>query len=179
MPEADVLSPQTSTENQGAKILLEWESPARVFVPKDEKYVRTVLWVLLAIGVVLVFFKEFLLYAVFLALAFVSYVLRTVPPGEVTHKITEHGLVSATHDYLWKDLKDFWFTQRSDYFVLNVNTNLRFPPRLFLLFPKNDPSVSKEQIVSLLSSHISFRELPPENTVDKLMDSLSQKFSLS
>ncbi len=178
MPESASL-PITQNINSATKVLLEWDSPARVFVPKDEKYIRTVLWVLLAIGVVLVFFKEFLLYAVFLALAFVSYVLRTVPPEAVSHKITEHGLVSAAHDYLWKDLKDFWFTQRSDYFVLNVNTNLRFPPRLFLLFPKNSSPVSKEQIVALLSSHISFRELPPENTVDKLMDTLSQKFSLS
>jgi hypothetical protein len=169
----------TQSINEATKVLLEWESPARVFVPKDEKYIRTVLWVLLAIGIVLVFFKEFLLYAVFLALAFVSYVLRTVPPDSINHRITEHGLVSATHDYLWKDLKDFWFTQRGDYFVLNINTNLRFPPRLFLLFPKNNATVSKEQLVPLLSSHISFRELPPENTVDKLLDTLSQKFNFS
>lgn len=178
MPESASV-PITQNINSATKVLLEWDSPARVFVPKDEKYVRTVLWVLLAIGVVLIFFKEFLLYAVFLALAFVSYVLRTVPPEFVSHKITEHGLVSATHDYLWKDLKDFWFTQRQDFLVLNVNTNLRFPPRLFLLFPKNSSSVSKEQIVTLLSSHISYRELPPENTVDKLMDTLSQKFNFS
>lgn len=177
MPESAANQPPP--ENFPTEVLLEWESPARVFVPKDEKYVRTVLWVLLAVGVILVFFKEFLLYAVFLSLAFVSYVLRTVPPETVTHKITSHGLVSGGHDYLWKDLKDFWFTERAHYPVLHINTALRFPPRLFILLPENSTQVSRGKIMELLSPHISFRELPPENSVDKLLDILSQKFNLS
>ena len=177
MPESTAGS--TVYENQATQVFLEWESPSRVFVPKDEKYIRTILWVLLAVGIILIFFKEFLLYAVFLALAFVSYVLRTVPPETVDHRITEYGLVSATHDYLWKDLKDFWFTQRANYIILNINTNLRFPPRLFLLFPENSSVVSKEKLVKALSSHIPFRELPPENGMNKIFDNLSQKFNIS
>lgn len=174
--------PETAEGPQIANLdnaLPEWESPTRVFVPKDEKYIRTILWVLLAIGVILVFFKEFLLYAVFLALAFVSYVLRTVPPLTVSHRITEGGLVSGDHNYLWRELKDFWFTQRGEYLILNINTSLRFPSRLILLLPKSDPKVSKELVTETLSRHVTFRELPPENSVDKIFENLSQKFNLS
>ena len=169
----------TVPENQITKVLLEWESPARVFVPKDDKYIRTVLWVLLAIGVILVFFKEFLLYAVFLALAFVSYVLRTVPPEKVSHKLTEYGLITGNHEYIWKDLKSFWFTNRGEYTILTVDTNLKFPPRLFILVPDNKSASSKSEIISILSSHILYRELPPEGPVDGIIDRLSQKFNLS
>lgn len=162
-----------------AKVLLAWQSPARVFVPKDEKYVRTVVLTLVAIGVVLVFLRQFLLYAVFLALAFVSYVLRSVPPEAVDHKITEHGLTSGHHSYLWKELKDFWFTVKGDFLILNIDTNLRFPPRLFLLLPKNDRNLAQAKFVEALSAHLPYRELPKENAVDRIFDRLSERFNLS
>lgn len=175
MPEVE----QNATSATAAKVILEWESPARVFVKKDDKYTRTILLTLLAIGLVLIFFQQFLLYAVFLALAFVSFVLRTVPPENVDHKITEYGLTSANHSYLWKELKDFWFTNRGGFLILNINTALRFPPRLFMLVGPDNENVSKDLLVATLSPHLSFRELPPDNAVDKLLDNFSQKFSLT
>ncbi|MCL5003927.1 MAG: hypothetical protein M1352_01500 [Patescibacteria group bacterium] len=179
MPQDTVNQASVGAENPSGKVLLEWESPSRVFIRKDDKYIRTVLLTLLAIGLVLIFFQQFLLYAVFLSLAFVSFVLRTVPPEKINHKITEYGLTSANHNYLWKELKDFWFTRRGDFLVLNVNTNLRFPPRLFMLIGPDNSAVTKELLISTLSLHLSFRELPPDNAVDKMLDSFSQKFSLT
>ncbi len=101
-----------------------------------------------------------------------------MPPEEVDHKVTEFGLTSAGHNYLWRELKDFWFTQKNGLTVLNIDTNLRFPPRLFLLVP-NDKSVTREVLISTLSSHLPYRELPQENFVDKIFDTLSQRFNLS
>lgn len=161
------------------EVFLEWEAPVRVFIKRDEKYTRTVIWILLAIGLVLVFFKEFLLYAVFLSLAFVSFVLRTVPPQSVGHKITEHGLTSGNHSYLWKELRDFWFTEKGDFWILNVDTNLRFPPRLFLIVPKKDKNLTQEKLIATLSKFIAYREIPQENFVDRVFDAVSQKFNLS
>ena len=159
--------------------LLEWESPVRVFIKRDAKYLRTILLSLLAIGLVLVIFQQWLLYAGFLALAFVSLVLRSVPPEKVSHKITDHGLTSGHHSYLYKELRDFWFTQKEDYLILNIDTNLRFPPRIFILVDKNDAEVKRERVIELLSAHIPYREIPVENIADKLFDLLAQKFNLN
>lgn len=133
---------------------------------------------LLVIGVILIFFQQFLLYAVFLALAFVSYVLRTVQPQQIEHRISDYGVTSGGRNYLWNELTDFWFTERGKFLVLNINTKLRFPPRLFILVATGSP-VSREQIIEALSPHITFRELPSENSVEKIFGTLSQKFNLS
>lgn len=166
-------------ESPTGKVLLEWRSPARVFVPKDERYVRTVVGALVVIGAFTIFFQQLLLYAVFLALGFVSYVLRSVPPEEVEHKVTEFGLTSGNHSYLWRELKDFWFTQNRGFAVLNIDTGLRFPPRLFLLLSEGEKVVTREKIIQTLSGHLPYRELPQENFVDKIFDNLSRRFNLS
>lgn len=170
---------EDTIEKPTGKVLLEWRSPARVFIPKDKKYVQTVILFLLFVGLVTVFFQQWLLYAVFLSLGFVSYVLRSVPPEEIDHKATEFGLTSGNHHYSWRELKDFWFTQKGGFDILNIDTSLRFPPRLFLLIGGAEKKSTREKLIQTLSPHLPYRELPQENFVDKLFDNLSQRFNLS
>lgn len=157
------------------KTLLEWVSPARVFFPKGKKYFSNLGLIILIAGIVLIFFKEFTIVVVILALAFVSYALSTVPPERLKHKITTQGLVSGEHSYFWKDLKDFWVVDVNGVPVLQIDTNLRFPGRLFLLIEK---PADKDLLVKTLSAYLPFVQQPKGNVIDVIAEKASTIFNL-
>lgn len=158
----------------GQPPLLEWEMPSRVFRKRGEDYFSKIGFTALGIGLVLIFFKEFLLLVVVLALAFVAYVLGTVPPEKIKHKITSHGVTSAGHSYLWSELKEFWLTEKEGESVLHLTTNLRFPPQLLILL---DP-LKKAKAEEILSEHLPHREAPQEGWLDKASNWAAGKLNL-
>ncbi len=130
--------------------------------------------VVFLISGVLIFFKEFLLVGVILALVFVAYINSTIEPPEFEHKITTKGVTSGGHTYLWEELKEFWMVQKNGQTVLNVDTNVRFPGRLFIVL--NEEIV--EKVRTSLSKYISFREEPKTVWLDQVTDWFSQKLQL-
>lgn len=157
------------------KTLLEWISPSRIFAPKDKKYFSNLGLVVLIAGVVLIFFKELVMILVVLALAFVAYVLATVPPEKIKHKITTQGVTSAEHNYFWKDLRDFWFTEKEGATLLHIDTSLRFPARLIILLAS---PATREALVKILSPHLPYQEKPKENAMDATADWFAAKLNL-
>ena len=154
-----------------AKDLLSWVSPGRVFRKRDKKWFTNIAILALCLIVILLFIKEFIVIGVVLALLFVYYVLATVPPEQVTHKITTQGVTSAGHAYLWRELTDFWFTKKQEQIVLNIGTKLRFPGRLIILLGEQ----SAEKIKEVLSPFTPYREIPKISWLDKMADSLYRK----
>lgn len=156
------------------KTLLEWDSLSRLFIPRDKKYFSNLGILILIAGLVLIFFKEFVIILVVLALAFVTYALSTVPPEKIHHKITSQGVVSADHSYGWKELKDFWFTEKDGITILQINTVLRFPARLIILV---DRPATKEKITANLSPFLHFNETHQEHWLDKVSSTLAEKLN--
>jgi voltage-gated potassium channel Kch len=156
------------------KTLITWTSPLRVFIKRDKKHFTNLILVVFLISLVLIFFREFLLVGVILALVFVAYVNSSVEPPEFEHKITTKGITSGGHTYLWGDLKDFWLVERGGRTVLNVDTKIRFPGRLFIVL--NDDTV--EEIKQTLSKYLSLREEQKMTGLDRLTDWFSQKLQL-
>ena len=157
------------------RTLLEWTSPSRIFVPKGKQYFSNLGLIILIAGIVLIFFKEFTIIVVILALAFVSYAFSTVPPENLSHKITTQGLVSGEHSYLWKDLKSFWVSDINGVSVLQIDTNLRFPGRLFLLTEK---PADKESIVKTLSQYLPYIQQPKESVIDTIAEKAGKALNL-
>ena len=91
-----------SRENQ--EILLLWSSPARLFKKRDKEYFTNIGAIVFLLVVILVFAREFVLIAAVLSIVFLVYVLSTVPPENVEHKITNLGIESAGHYYRWEEL---------------------------------------------------------------------------
>jgi hypothetical protein len=167
MPEEEKKTPEIQT-------LITWKSPLRVFVKRDKKHFTNLIMAVFLISAVLVFFKEFLLVGVILALVFVAYVNSSVKPPEFEHKITTKGLTSGGHAYPWEDLGDFWFVKKNGRTVLNIDTKVRFPGRLFIVL--NEERV--EEIKQNLSKYLPFREEQKVSWLDKLTDWFSQKLQL-
>lgn len=155
------------------KTLLSWKSPARPFKKRNREYFTTIGAIVFLLAVILLFLKEWLLIAVIIALMFVAYVLASIPPEEVEHKITTRGIVTGNRTYVWDDLSKFWFSQRWKQTILNVETKLRFPGQLLLLLG----DTNKDKVKEILGKYLSFEQ--PETTwMDNAAEWLAKKVPL-
>lgn len=153
--------------------LFVWEGPERIFVPRNKRWFSNVALFVIILLVVTLFFKEFLLMGVILAILFVLYILATVPPLQVEHKITSQGITTHRHSYLWEELADFWFSHKYEYTLVNIDTYLRFPGRLTLVIDDKD----KDELKELLAKYLPYREVTQEPWTDRLAEWFSNKLS--
>ena len=156
------------------KTLLEWSSPARTFKARDKEFFRTIFSLLILVVVILFFAQQFMLILAIVATAFLAYVLNTVPPEVIPHKITTQGVVTAGHGYEWKQLKNFFFSEKWGAKILNVDTVNKFPGRLMLLLGTQDQNQTKE----ILSKYLLFKESAPITWLDRASSWLSAKVPL-
>ncbi len=167
MPE-DKTPPDSPKE---VKTLLEWESASRPFKRRDAKYFTNLAIIIFVLAAILLFVQEFLLIGVLLALLFVSYVLGTVEPEKMDHKITTQGITTGNRSYLWNELNDFWFSEKYGETVLNVGTKIRFPARLLVLVP----FIDREKVKDILVEYLPFREVAPTSWMDQTVDWVTAK----
>lgn len=157
----------------GAKAVISWKSPDRVFVARSKKYftkvgLYAVVFILAAIA-----FGEFVFVGVIIAIVFMVYVLATTAPTTIEHKITNMGIISGGRPFLWEELDSFWFDKRGEDRVLLVNTNLHFPTRLIIILT----TVSERTLLDLLEKHIHFHAAPVHTMLDRWANKLQNKIS--
>lgn len=152
--------------------LYNWSSPERLFIPRNRKWFIYLFLTVLLIIVVLLFVQQFIIIAPVAAIGFVSYILATVPPHEINHKLTTEGINSGGHSYLWQEMSDFWITRKGDEKLIHIDTYLAYPKRVIILVGNAD----LEQIKQIMIQFIPFREIPKENFLDKTLNYLTEKF---
>ena len=166
MPEEAATKDEHPAAPKEVKTLFKWESPSRPFKRRDTKYFLNLGLIILVLAAILIFVQEFLLIGVLLALLFVAYVLGTVEPEGMEHKITNQGITTAGKSYIWPELTDFWFSEKHGAVILNVGTKVRFPARLIMLVPFLDRDKIKETLIE----YIPFREEVPTSWMDNTVD---------
>ncbi len=154
------------------KELYSWKAPERLFIPRNRKWYTYVILLVLILTLVLLFLQQFIIIAPILAIAFVSYVLASVQPEEIEHRLTTQGINSGNHSYLWDELGDFWFAREHTETVLHITTFLNFPRRLIFLIGAGD----KEKIKDILVQYLPFREIPKTTWLDRAANWLASKF---
>ena len=154
------------------KSLFRWQSFSRPFTKRSAKWFVYTILIVAIIILVLLFVREFFIIAPVLALAFVAYILATVPPELIENEITTQGINTANHSYIWDELDDFWITEKNNFTILYIDTLLQWPRRLILLMNDHD----KEKIRQVLARYIPYREIPKTTWLDSLADSLSSGF---
>lgn len=160
------------SEEVEVKTLYSWESAAHVFIPRGKKWITYVILLTGLIIVVLLFIREFFIIAPVLAIAFLAYVLASVPPVNIKHRITTQGVISDKHDYLWGEIYDFWFTEKHNHTILNMDLQSGFPSVAILIIDSKD----KEKIKSILLRYLPFREEHQTGWLENLGDQLSNLF---
>lgn len=156
-----------------AKAIVSWKSPVRIFKPRPQKYfVKIALFGLIFI-LAAIAFDEILLVGVIIALVFVAYVLATIEPEVIEHRITNMGVVSGGRPFLWDELDAFWFEKKGEERLLIVETRLRFPSRLIIILT----SVSERTLLDLLEKHLHFHHVPVHTLFDKWAQSLQKRIN--
>jgi hypothetical protein len=155
-------------------VLLEWSSPARPFQPHTRQYYKTAGALVFLVSVILVFIGEFLLIGVIVSLFFVIYVLSTVPPEKISHKITHLGIETAGNFHKWEEMREFWFDERSGQRMLVIQMLIGFPAHLQLLLG----TMNEEKIRHVLAERLPYKEKPERTFLDNASKWLSQKIPL-
>ena len=153
---------------------LSWKAPSRPFKKRDKDYYLTVGLIIFLLIIILFFIKEWVAVAAVLAVAFVSYVLSTVPPEEVAYEITDKGLRSFGRFYRWEELGEFWFEEKWKQKILVTSLRPPFLGRVHLMLGE----IEKEKVKQILSQSLPFREEPEKTWTEQAADWLAKKFSL-
>jgi hypothetical protein len=86
----------------------------------------------------------------------VVYSLASIPPHEITHKITNKGLNSFDNLYIWRNFIYFWVTRRGKEHVIHLEFKEKYTDvyyqRMILLAGKGD----LKQIVFEFLKHIDY-----------------------
>lgn len=154
------------------EVYLSWSSPSRLFKRRDKEYFTNIGAIVFLLVVIFIFAREFMLVIAVLALVFLIYVLSTVPPEEVTHRITNLGIESAGHFYRWDDLIEFWLEEQwgQNYMILKPYMGTR----IIILLGNVEPMKARE----LVAKHIPFREEPEKSFADTAAKWLAAKIPL-
>ncbi len=142
--------------------LFEWEAPIRQKVPFDPKsFLFIVAGCLLFVVLLAVLGNYGLMFSV-LALLFFIYVAGTVEPITVEHMIKAKGIDTMGTLYEWYMLDNFWFTVKDGQNILVVETKLRVPARLILLFDEKD----RGALFVLLQDKLEYKEIKKQGRFD-------------
>lgn len=187
MPEGkklvDTKKPKTSATTESEKkvvkpsqVLLEWVAPERLFKRKSREFYRKIAVIIIFFSLLLLVIKEFLLIGVLGVVFFVIYVFHTIPPRNITHKITTRGINYASgYLYEWDKLNSFFIEKKENTYILNVNTVDPLMGRIFLLL---SDEVDRKKLSRLLNEHISIVEDPQPTTMDRMINKITSKINL-
>lgn len=163
---------ENTVEEKQEEVYVSWESPSRLFKKRDKEYFTNIGAIVFLLSIIFVFAGEYLLIAAVLSIVFLIYVLSTVPPEPVKHKVTNLGIESAGHFYRWEELVDFWFEHQWGQTMIVARP--MFGSRIIILLG----TVSPDTVRTLIAKHIPFREQPEKTWVDNAASWLTQKIPL-
>ena len=157
-----------------ANTIISWKSPVRVFKARSRQYfVKVGLYGLVFI-LAAIAFGEFLLVGVIMAVIFLVYVLASIAPETIEHRITNMGVVSGGKAFLWDDLDSFWFEKKGEDRLLVVQTRLHFPSRLIIILT----TVSERGLLDILEKHLHYHHGPVHTLFDKWALFLQERVNL-
>ena len=156
------------------KILYSWMAQVRPFKKRDKEFWTTVIAIVILVGLILFFVKEWFLIAAIVSLTFVFYVLSTVKPEEMEYKITNRGIIYTGQTYPFEAIRQFWFSEKYGQRVVNFELQGGgLDGRLTILVGKGEEGKIKE----ILLKYLVEEEVKP-NFLDKAADWLQKKVPL-
>jgi hypothetical protein len=151
---------------------LKWSSPSRLFKKRDKEFITNIAVIVFFLMVILVFAREFGLIAAVLSIVFFIYVMSTVPPENIEHRLTNFGLESGSQYYRWETLVEFWFEEQWGQVKLVIR------PAVGTLIYALLGDQPKDKIKDIVAKQIPYREHPQKSWVDNAAHWISEKVPL-
>lgn len=152
--------------------ILLWEAPSRPFKKRNKQFYSTVATIVVLISMILFFAGQFLPIAVVISVAFLAYVLSSVPPNNVKHKVTTYGFRLEDQLYYWEEMGRFWFEDKYGQRLIKIEV-ARFPGQLTILLGEVNQSDLEEILMEVL-----IKEKPKDTFFDKSAKWLQEKIPL-
>lgn len=164
--------PPEVPEEKREEVFFEWSSPSRLFKHRDREYFTNVGAIVFLLSVILIFAREYVLVAAVISIVFLIYVLSTVPPEEVKHRITNVGIETAGRFYRWETIADFWLEEQWGQGLLVLRPIMG--TRIIILLANQD----KTKIRETVARYVPFRATPVKTWTDNAASWLSRKIPL-
>jgi hypothetical protein len=149
-----------------------WVASTRPFKRRNRQFYTTVGMITMLISLILFLAGQLLPIAVVLSVAFLGYVMSSVPPDQVENKITTHGIRHHDAIYYWDEMGRFWFDQKFGQGMVQIEIS-KFPGRLTLMFQSQKKAELKE-----LLSEVLLNERPKDTFYEKSASWLQEKIPL-
>jgi hypothetical protein len=157
---------------QPEEVIFEWKAASRPYKKRNKQYYVTVALIVFLVSLILFFAGQFLPIAVVVTVAFLAYVLSSVPPHDTLISITSYGIRFDNQIYHWEELGRFWLDEKQDKDVINIELG-RFPHRITLLYNRDD-----EQTIVEVLAEVLLNEIPPLTSYEKASKWLGEKIPL-
>ncbi len=173
MPE-NKREPMEVLASKEEKTIFSWKAAERLFHKRDREFWTTAITILILVSLILILVKEFFFIAALVALVFVYYALSSVPPEEVTIRLTNKGFHFGDLPRMdWEVILFFWEKKQFGQEQIFFKTALRFPGEFSFIVPEE----SLEKVKEILSRYIPEREESPR-FLDKTSKWLAEKIPL-
>lgn len=131
-----------------------WESPERVFEPKDKKWYLIVSSVSMFVIVFSLLTENYGLVVAIVALIVLLYALNSVPPQKTINEITNKGVSLNSVLYTWKKITKFWISSRGKNKFLNTEVLGKNDEEDQVIIYLGDADTKK--IVDLLTQYVDY-----------------------
>ena len=156
------------------KTFLSWHAPGRPYKRRSMEYYTNAFLITMAVEIILFLFSQYLLMALVLSLAFLTFALAIVPPHKLYYRISSQGIRVENHYFIWEELYDFYFTKSQGQEVLNIRTKAYLPGELTILLV----DVPIQQVKVILLDFLPFREYVNPTFMEKAGTWLEKNFPL-
>ena len=161
-------------EQHDVKTYLSWNAPGRPYKKRTREYFTNSLLIVLAIEVILFLFSQYLLMALVISLAFLSFALAIVPPHTYYYRISSEGIRIEDHYFIWDEIYDFYFMKRHGQDILHLRTKAYFPGELTIVLG----DIPLKQVKMVLLMFLPYREYVKPTFMEKAGDWLEKNFPL-
>jgi hypothetical protein len=162
----------TQQRPQPEELVWEWKAPNRPFKQRNKQFFMTIGIIVVLISLILFFAGQFLPIAVVISVAFLGYVLSSVPPEIAHYKFTTYGVRIDEQLYYWDEMGRFWLDSRYGQQMVHLELG-RFPFRLTLMLGDQT-----EETMKMILSEVLLEERPPSSSFDRAADWLQKKIPL-
>jgi hypothetical protein len=156
------------------RILLEWSAPERPFHRLNKQVFSTILSLAFLVGVILFFIEGTMPVITLIAIIFFFYILGTIPPRMITHRLTNWGVETEGHRWPWDIMTRYWIEGQENSRMIVIELIAGFPRHLRLLLGEQ----KEDKIKTLLEKYLIY-DRPQANWLEKLETWLKTKINLA